>query len=66
MFEELNRYAEKLQRPTGVSGFHACPVRCHVEQNISDHWPAFCQTTNPRFFASLRITKNAQETAAKR
>ena len=60
MFEELNRYAEKLQRPTGVLAFHACPARCYVERNISDHWTALCQTTNPRFFASLKITKRVK------
>src|SRR6266566_10096424 len=60
-FEELNRYAEKLQRPTGVLSVHACRICSHVERNISDHWLALCQTTNLRFFASLRMIRNAYE-----
>ena len=65
MFEELNRYAEKLQRPTGMSGFTRVPFAVMLSET-SDHWTALCQRTSPRFFASLRITKNAHETAAKR
>jgi hypothetical protein len=49
--EELNRYAEKLQRPTGVFRVSRVACSCHLERNISDHWPALCQTANPRFFA---------------
>jgi hypothetical protein len=31
--EELNRYAEKLQRPTRVFSKQSVPVHCHVERS---------------------------------